>query len=102
LTGTPDEKIADWLQRMDVPLEDRATIEAFKHYLEEEFGWYSDAQKEALISALGIETSYEEHGIKAVTIKYPWGVELRYAVQGMPGLWGWEAVQDIMEGEEWE
>lgn len=102
MVHTPDEKIADWLQRMDVPLEDKATIEAFKTYLEEEFGWYTDAQKEALTSALRIETSFEEHGIRPVTITYPWGKELRYGVQGMPGLWSWESVQAIMEGEEWE
>ena len=100
LTGTPDEKIADWLQRMDIPVEDRASIKAFKKYLEEEFSFYTDAQREALLGAFKADTTLEEHGINAVIVPYPWGKELRYGVQGMPGLWGWEAVQEIMSEEE--
>lgn len=98
---TPDEKVADWLQRMDIPIEAQVTIEAFKQYLKDEFSWYTDAQTEVLIEAFKAETSVEEHGIRAVTVTYRWGIELRYGVQGMPGLWGWESVQEIREGEGW-
>jgi len=43
-----------------------------------------------------------EHGIHGVTIHYPWGVEVRYGIQGLPGLWGLDKVREIMEEEEWE
>ena len=99
---TPDEKIADWLQRMDIPVEDRATIEGFKAYLEEQFNWYTDAQREALLGAFKAKTRFEEHGIRGVTMVRYGHVEVRYGIQGMPGLWGWSAVTEIMEEEEWE
>ena len=96
-----EDKCLDWLERMDIPVEAMATVEKLKDYLEREFPGYTDSQRDALVEAAGIEVSYSEHGIRGLTITYPWGVEHRYGIQGLPGLWGWEAVQTIREEEEW-
>jgi hypothetical protein len=97
-----EERYQEWLERMEIPLEQQTDIETMKEYLRDEFGITGIEQVEALWSATGMKMSLGEHGIRAITITYPWGVELRYGIQGMPGLWGWASVQQIMLGEEWE
>jgi len=96
-----EQDYEEWLGRLDIPLEEETDIETFKRYLADEIGIIGDAQIEALWSAVGRETSYAEHGIRAIRIEYPWGVEVRYGVQGLPGLWGWESIQTMREEEAW-
>lgn len=96
-----DERYQEWLDRLEIPVEDLTNIEDLKDYLKDEFGITGDAQVAALWSATGISADLAIHGIHAVTVTYPWGKELRYGVQGLAGLWGWEAIQEIREGEEW-
>jgi len=98
---SPDERYQEWLDRLEIPVENTTDIETLKSYLKDEFGITGDAQVEALWGATGVTADYAEHGIRAVTVTYPWGKELRYGVQGMSGLWGWESVQEIREGEGW-
>ena len=86
---------------MEIPIEATTSIATLQEYLRDEFGITGDLQIEALWGATGVKDLYSEHGVRAVLVTYPWGQELRYGVQGMPGLWGWESVQEIMEGEEW-
>jgi len=95
-----DERYAEWLERMDIPIEATKDIETFKNWLREEAGITEELQVSALWDATEKEYNLEEHGIRAITITYPWGRELRYGVQGLPGLWGWESVQEIMREEE--
>lgn len=97
----PEEAYEEWLGRMDINLEDYDTIEQLKDRLTAEIGEPTDAQLEMLWAQKPRTEVYSEHGIRAITIEYPWGTELRYGIQGMPGLWGWSAVQEIREGEEW-
>jgi len=96
-----DERYQEWLERMEVPIVAQTSIEAFQDYLRNEFGITGDAQISALWSTIGTKDTYMEHGIHAVIIDYPWGREVRYGIQGMPGLWGWESLQEIIENEEW-
>lgn len=96
-----EERYQEWLERMEIPLEQQTDIETMKEYLRDEFGITGDLQVEALWGATGHKESYTEHGIRAVMVEYPWGTELRYGIQGMAGLWGWSAVQEIMSGEGW-
>ena len=97
----PEERYQEWLDRLEIPIENTTDISALQTYLKEEFGITGDAQVAAIWDTLGVSTDYSGHGIHAVTVTYPWGKELRYGVQGMPGLWGWEAIQEIREGEGW-
>jgi hypothetical protein len=84
---------------MEIPVEDTVDIEHFKDYLRKEFGRDFPARVEALWSAIGTSDTLADFGIHAVTVRYPWGAELRYGVQGLPGLWGWTVVQEIMSAE---
>lgn len=96
-----EEQYEEWLGRLDIPIDQQADIDTFRKYLADELGIISDAQVEALWSTVGTTADYGEHGIRQVRIDYPWGVEVRYGVQGLPGLWGWERVQEIRTEEEW-
>jgi len=102
LPRTSEERYQEWLERLEIPLEEQTDIETMKEYLREEFGITGIEQVEALWGATGMKAELSEHGIRAITIEYPWGKQLRYGVQGMPGLWGWESITEIMESEGWE
>lgn len=101
MSETSEEEIAEWLGRLEEEESLPEEITEFRDMLESDLFGYTDAQIDALWSAKQSETGYEEHGIRAVIIRYPWGTEIRYGVQGMAGLWGWEAVQEIREEEGW-
>jgi len=102
LPKSSEERYQEWLTRLEIPLEETTDIETMKEYLREEFGITGIEQVEALWGATGMKANLSEHGIRVISITYPWGKETRYGVQGMPGLWGWESVMQIKEGEEWE
>jgi hypothetical protein len=96
-----EEQYEEWLGRLDIPIEAQRDIETLRGYLRDELGITTDAQVEALWSATGVTAEYGEYGIRQVRVDYPWGVEVRYGIQGMPGLWGWAAVQQLRAGEDW-
>lgn len=98
---TPEEEIADWLGRLEEEESLPEEITTFRDTLKGDLYEYTDAQVDALWEAKKSETSYEEHGIRAVPVRYSWGTELRYGIQGMAGLWSWESVQSIREAEGW-
>lgn len=97
---SPEERYQEWLDRMEIPLEQQTDIETMQRYLKDEFGITGEAQIGALWSAVEKADILGEHGIHSVTVTYPWGRELRFGIQGLSGLWGWAAVQQIMEEEE--
>lgn len=96
-----DERYQEWLSRLEVPVEATTDIETLKDYLKDELGITGDAQVAALWDATGTKDMLAEFGISPVTVDYVTRgfKELRYAVQGMPGLWGWESVQTIIAAE---
>lgn len=95
------EDYEEWLGRLDIPIEATADIETFQDYLRDELGISLPQQVSVLWESQVRESSYEEHGIHAVVVEYPWGKQLRYGIQGMAGLWGWSTVQAIRAEEEW-
>jgi len=95
-----EERYQEWLERLEIPIEDTATLDGFRDYLRDEFAIEKDTQVMALWDAIEDKLKLEEFGIHGLTIEYPWGKELRYGVQGLPGLWGWSRVQEIVEAEE--
>lgn len=96
---SPEERYQEWLDRMEIPLEQQTDIETMRQYLKDEFGIEKETQVQALWSAVEEADELAKHGIHAVTITYPWGRELRFGIQGLPGLWGWKSVQEIIEEE---
>ena len=95
-----EQSYEEWLGRLDIPLDQQADIETFQTYLAAEFGITGLNQVGALWDSTGMQATMGELGIRGVTVEYPWGKERRYAIQGLPGLWGWDAVRQIMEAEE--
>lgn len=99
--GTTDEEIEEWLGRIEEAELLPEDKEIFRQTLESELYGYNDAQIEALWISKQNQADYSEHGIRALIVRYPWGSEIRYGIQGISGLWGWESVQSIREEEEW-
>lgn len=97
MAQTREERYQEWLERMEIPVYCQEDIETFKEYLREEFGITRESQIEALWSAVDIERTLRDYGIRPVLVEYPWGEELRYGVKGKPGLWGWRSVREMME-----
>jgi len=95
---TPEEKYQEWLERLDIPVEETATEEAFRTLLEE-LG-FTDRQIDALWEAATYRyENLEVVGIRPVTVVYPWGREVRWAIKGYPGLWGYEKMREIYAEE---
>lgn len=87
-----EERYQEWLDRLEIPIEQQANIAMFQEYLREEFN-YGDEQVDALTSAHILELDFESVGIHAVTVTYAWGKDLRYGITGEPGLWGFASAQ---------
>ncbi len=102
------EEYEEWLGRLEEeePLPD--DYDTFQRMLKGELNMadgskinYNDAQIQKLWELKGTEADYSEHGVKGINIRYPWGVERRYGIQGMQGLFGYERLMEIKEAEGW-
>jgi len=102
---TPLEELEDALARMPIRWEKILTKSDFEEELTRvllEVGRTPTLKQiEEFWEAAGIKQLEEEHGIRVVEVTYPWGEEIRFAIQGLPGLWGRWAVEKIREEEEW-
>jgi len=97
-----EERYEEWLVRLDIPIEQAETIEDLRNMLKEILGWEpTEKQLEALWSARTTHIDLAAAGIHIVGTREAWGVNYRYGVQGLPGLWGWGKVREIMIGEGW-
>ena len=102
------EEYEEWLGRLEEEEPLPEDYDTFQRMLRGELQMpdgsllsYTDAQIAKLWEMKGTEVDYAEHGIKGINIKYPWGVERRYGIQGLSGLFGWERVQEIRGEEGW-
>jgi hypothetical protein len=90
------ERYMEWLERMEIPIEEYETVERFQDYLLDEFG-ITGKRAEALTEAMTFCT--EEllpEGVRPFTIEFPWGEQIRYAVKGHPGAWGWRRMLELV------
>jgi hypothetical protein len=103
-----DEEYEEWLGRLEEeePLPD--DYDSFVRMLRGELQMadgsrldYNDTQIDKLWELKGNKADYEEHGISSVVVHYAWGNELRFGVQGLQGLFGWQRVQEIRSEEGW-
>jgi len=93
------EDYEEWLGRLDIPIEAQTDKETLRGWLQDQITPLYDSQVDAIWDALPEHIDLAEHGIRSIRVEYPWGVEVRYGIQGMPGLWGWDAVKQVMEEE---
>lgn len=98
---TPEEEIAEWLGRLEEEESLPEEITEFRDTLAGDLYGFNDNQIDALWEAKRGETSFEEHGIRAVIVRYPWGTQIRYGIQGVSGLFGFESAQQFREAEGW-
>lgn len=95
-----EEKYMEWLERLEVPIEETVSIKRFQTYLEDIL-FPTEARVEALWGA--VEQKYEElapEGVTPITIEYPWGAQVRYIIPEHPGLWGYEGMMRVLQEEE--
>jgi len=95
---TEPEDVAEALARLDIDIEDTATIEDYQAALEEALGYTpSEAQIEAFTrTQFELIPQLESEGIRAIVIEYDWGNAIRYAWEGHPGLWGWASISAVL------
>lgn len=101
-----EEKYMEWLERLEVPIEETVSIGRFQDYLNSLISPPKGMTEitENMLDALwsGVEQKYEKlapEGVRALTIEYPWGSQVRYIIEGHPGLWGYVGMIEVM-GEE--
>ena len=96
---TEPEDVADALARLDIDIEDTATIDDFQAALEDTLGYTPrDTQMDLFTKAqFEVLPELEFQGIRSVTIEYPWGKQIRYAWEGHAVLWGWETISLFLE-----
>lgn len=98
---TPEEDILGLLDRLTEDYTKAGSLEEVRNMLKEELGYDRPTLAEAIWSGVGTKVSMSEMGIRGVWVHYkpPRDYEHRYGIQGMPGLWSWQSVQEIMAGE---
>jgi len=95
-----EERYIEWLERLEIPIEETATIEALQQTLEN-LMVPTPEQIAALYGAAEFKYSVlAAEGMRPVYITYPWGKELRFGVKGRPGLWGYESVLGFLAEED--
>ena len=108
--GVPasQEEYEEWLGRLEeeepLPDEYDTFVRTLRGQLQMPDGTrldYNDPQIEKLWELKNIEADYAAHGVKGINIHYPWGVERRYGIQGLRGLFGWTRVQEVRSEEGW-
>ena len=104
-----EDRYADVLARFDLPVEAWEDKERLREELRSQLGYEpTDRQVDSLWETMEIlkterwdEPWLRAHGVRTVGVKKAWGTQPRYAIQGLPGLWGRWAVERIREEEGW-
>jgi hypothetical protein len=84
------------LERFDIPVEDRTSRERLQEALQTQLGKF--APRDITPFWETVQWQFEElapRGVKPVTVKYPWGETLRFAIKGYRGLFGAERMSEI-------
>jgi len=92
---TPGEIFQEWLDRLEIPVEETATLERFQRWLETQIE-VTPKRVRGLWEAVRVR--YEElapRGVRPVRARYKWGEVTRWAIRGVPGLWGPEEMVRI-------
>ena len=99
------EEYEEWLGRLEEEEALPYDYDTFQKMLKGELDMpdgsrinYNDSQIDKLWEMKGVEANLDELGIHGVNITYPWGNERRYGIEGLQGLFGWETVQNFIEG----
>ncbi len=96
--NTPPEALMEWLESMELPIEDTVTIEKFQARLGKFLNASTPAgiahQTDALTEAM--MTKYTEllpRSIRPIQVRYHWGTALRFGIKGKRGLFGLKGME---------
>jgi len=98
---TPEEDILRLIDDFSADLRSARTKEELQKMLADELDRDPKGLTDAVWDLLPTEALYAEHGIRSIGFKHAWGSEARWGIQGMSGLWSYDAVEAIREAEEW-
>ena len=92
-----EERYLEWLERLEIPIEETATQQRLIDYLVNELN-YSDDQIDALVGTVDFrDIELESVGIHPFTIVFEWGKAIRYGISGLPGSWGFTRMMEIFD-----
>ncbi len=92
-----EEKYMEWLERLEISVEDTSTLTKLTDYLVTELG-YSDSQVDAIVGAVDFrDVDLADVGIHPFTIEFEWGKQIRYGIEGLPGAWGYSKMREVYE-----
>jgi len=95
LPRAKEEKYLEWLERMEIPVAETATIRRFQDWLAGQIT-LTDPRLTALWST--VELYYEKlvpAGVTPRLIEFPWGEGLRFAIKGYRGWFGAKRMKEI-------
>jgi len=98
--NTPPEALMEWLESMELPIEDTTTIEKFQNRLSKFLNASTPEGRAHQIDALTetMLTKYEQllpRGIRPIQVHYHYGTTLRFAIKGLRGLFGLEGMEKV-------
>jgi len=94
------ERYFEWLERMEVPLEATTDIETFQEWLATQIEvppeeWRPGALQDVWTAVQAKYETLAPRGVRPIRVEYPWGWQLRWAIKGYPGLWGYRRMMEI-------
>lgn len=95
---TPPGVLMEWLESMELPIEDTVTIERFQARLSKFLNAKTPAGRAHQTDALWetMMTKYEEllpRGITPVQVHFHYGTTLRFGIKGLRGLFGLKGME---------
>ena len=94
---TPPEDFVAFLERLEVPIEETTTKERFQEWLRGQIHPHAYEKAKDILWEYLVDY-YDElapMGVRPVAVRYWWGTELRWAITGYPGLWGYKRMKEI-------
>ena len=96
---TPPEALIEWLESMELPIEDTVTIEKFQARLGKFLNAGTPAGRAHQLDALteAMMTKYTEllpRNIRPIQVHYHYGTTLRFAIKGVRGLFGLKGMEE--------
>jgi len=96
---TREERYIEWLERLDIPVEETTSIRRFQRYLRVQFDITRPRQIAALWETAQTKlTEWAPAGVKPVRVKYPWGHLVRFAIKGLRGLFSLRRMRELVFG----